>query len=279
MIRPLSLLLAAALCGSAASDSIVLVADRDNTLFGPIESDLSSGASTAIYAGRIANQGGPNNLRRALMHFDVSGIPVGATVTAVSVDVSVIQTPPAAPNNVDFGLHRLESSWGESTSNSAGGAGAFAEDGDATWLFGFYPDQSWSTPGGDFVSAPSASLQVNGNGTYRFEDDGLVADVQRWVDGGDNDGWILIGDVSLAKTVRKFASREYFDSSRRPTLTVEYEQTGIPGDFNGDGFVNGADFGLLLVAWGSCSGCPEDLDDNGVVNGADVGLLLVAWTG
>lgn len=279
MIRPLSLVLAASLCTAISADSVVLVADRDNTLFGPVDSDLSSGASNAIYAGRIADQGGVNNLRRALIHFDVSGIPAGATVTAVSVDVSVIKTPPAAPSNVDFGLHRLESSWGESTSNSAGGAGAFAEDGDATWFFGFYPDQSWSTPGGDFVSAPSASQVVNGNGTYRFEDDGLIADVQSWVDGDENDGWILIGDVSSPKTVRKFASREYFDATRRPTLTVEYEQTGIPGDFNGDGFVNGADLGLMLGAWGPCPGCPEDMDGNGVVNGADLGLLLVAWTG
>ncbi len=50
-----------------------------------------------------------------------------------------------------------------------------------------------------------------------------------------------------------------------------------PGDFNGDGVVNGADFGAILAAWGPCPGCPEDLDGNGVVSGADVGLLLSVW--
>ncbi|MEE2895572.1 MAG: hypothetical protein VX726_07495 [Planctomycetota bacterium] len=50
-----------------------------------------------------------------------------------------------------------------------------------------------------------------------------------------------------------------------------------PGDFNGDGIVNGADFGSILAAWGTCGGCPEDLDGNGEVNGADVGLLLAVW--
>ena len=49
------------------------------------------------------------------------------------------------------------------------------------------------------------------------------------------------------------------------------------GDVNGDGIVDGADFGLLLSAWGVCSGCAEDLDGNGSVDGADVGLLLSAW--
>ena len=49
------------------------------------------------------------------------------------------------------------------------------------------------------------------------------------------------------------------------------------GDFNGDGVVDGADFGFILAAWGPCPGCPEDLDGNGTVNGADVGLLLAVW--
>jgi len=54
-------------------------------------------------------------------------------------------------------------------------------------------------------------------------------------------------------------------------------QPDCPGDFNGDGIVDGADFGFILAAWGTCGGCPEDLNGDGQVNGADVGLLLVAW--
>ena len=49
------------------------------------------------------------------------------------------------------------------------------------------------------------------------------------------------------------------------------------GDFNGDGIVNGADFGGLLAAWGLCDGCPEDLNGDGQVSGADIGLLLSVW--
>ena len=51
------------------------------------------------------------------------------------------------------------------------------------------------------------------------------------------------------------------------------------GDFNGDGDVNGADFGGMLAAWGPCteSPCIYDLSEDGVVSGADVGLLLSVW--
>ena len=50
-----------------------------------------------------------------------------------------------------------------------------------------------------------------------------------------------------------------------------------PGDFNGDGTVNGADFGDLLAVWGPCKGCPQDLDGDGTVGGADLGAFLAAW--
>lgn len=54
-------------------------------------------------------------------------------------------------------------------------------------------------------------------------------------------------------------------------------QPDCPGDFNGDGQVDGADFGFILAAWGTCGGCPEDLNGDGEVNGADVGLVLSVW--
>jgi hypothetical protein len=49
-----------------------------------------------------------------------------------------------------------------------------------------------------------------------------------------------------------------------------------PADFDGDGFVNGADLGAFLAAWAGTN--PYfDLDGNGEVNGADLGQLLSAW--
>ena len=47
-----------------------------------------------------------------------------------------------------------------------------------------------------------------------------------------------------------------------------------PGDFNGDGVVNGGDIGTLLAAWGGADG---DLNGDGTTNGGDLGLLLSYW--
>ena len=60
-------------------------------------------------------------------------------------------------------------------------------------------------------------------------------------------------------------------------VVLEGESAPCPGDLNGDGQVNGADFGALLAAWGPCSDCPEDLDGDGQVAGGDVGLMLSQW--
>ena len=50
-----------------------------------------------------------------------------------------------------------------------------------------------------------------------------------------------------------------------------------PGDFDGNGVVDGGDLGLMLVAWGPCPDCAPDLNADGLVDGADLGLMLVSW--
>ncbi|MBX3356617.1 MAG: hypothetical protein KF724_13045 [Phycisphaeraceae bacterium] len=57
--------------------------------------------------------------------------------------------------------------------------------------------------------------------------------------------------------------------------------SGVPGDLNNDGVVNGADLALLLGAWGLCGGdpcCVADLNGDGIVSGADIAILLGNWT-
>jgi hypothetical protein len=52
-------------------------------------------------------------------------------------------------------------------------------------------------------------------------------------------------------------------------------------DIATDGFVNGADLGMLLLLWGPCPAlgcCSADFNQDGVVGGADLGALLLAWT-
>ena len=50
-----------------------------------------------------------------------------------------------------------------------------------------------------------------------------------------------------------------------------------PADLSHDGKVDGADLGILLVAWDVEGPSEADLDGSGTVDGADLGLLLGAW--
>jgi len=52
--------------------------------------------------------------------------------------------------------------------------------------------------------------------------------------------------------------------------------SGSLGDFNLDGFVNGADLAALLGAWGQ-PGTAFDLNLDGTVDGGDLAVLLGNW--
>jgi hypothetical protein len=55
--------------------------------------------------------------------------------------------------------------------------------------------------------------------------------------------------------------------------------TDVFGDLDGNGFVDSADLGLLLLNYGPCEdGCGgADLDGSGEVDSADLGLLLLSF--
>jgi hypothetical protein len=61
------------------------------------------------------------------------------------------------------------------------------------------------------------------------------------------------------------------------SAVIDLVPDSVLGDLNGDGFVNGADLGILLGNWGG-SGL-GDFDNSGLVDGGDLGILLGAWTG
>jgi hypothetical protein len=55
-------------------------------------------------------------------------------------------------------------------------------------------------------------------------------------------------------------------------------QPSSPGDYNGDGHINGADLATLLGFWGGTSS-DADLNGDCIINGADLAVLLGGWTG
>ena len=208
----------AALSLSAAhADVISLQASRDNTLFESTSGATSNGAGPNVYAGRNS-QGA---LRRALLRFDLSAIPAGATITGVSLTLFASQTQGPA---VEMGLHRTLADWGEGTSSSMGGQGAPSQPGDATWIHTFFNASLWATSGGDFASPASATQSVFEAGSYTWNSTAaLVADAQGWLNSpASNFGWTLAGGESVIGTAKRFESRENAILANRPVLNVEY---------------------------------------------------------
>lgn len=229
-MRSVPHVLAAVLCLAGAANghgaTAMLPAAADNSLFAD-DGSYSNGAGPFLYIGSIAS-GAP---RRALMRFDLSVIPRGAVVTAVTVSVTVTKAARLSSESDPGRLHRLTASWGEGASATIGGTGTGATAQDATWGHRFFgnpaagvPRLPWSTQGGDFAATPSAARNVGTSGAYVFASTPrLVADVQAWIDDATaNHGWILIGSEGTEYTARQLLSREGGAGASRPTLTVEY---------------------------------------------------------
>ena len=161
---------------------------------------------------------------RALVAFDVAGIvPAGATITAVLLSLNMSRV--SAPSARTVGLHRVLADWGEGVADAPGGegGGAPASAGDATWLHTFFPGSFWSSPGGDFEGALSASIEVKGLGAYQWGSTAqMVADVQMWLDNpSSNHGWMLMEEDNTADAQR-FDTRENASEADRPRLTVTF---------------------------------------------------------
>jgi len=130
------------------------------------------------------------------------------------------------------GLHKLEKDWGEAGSNASGedGSGAAAQPGDATWNFTFFNTASWTSPGGNFAVAASATASVGAStATYNWGSPELAADVQSFLDEpATNFGWVLVGGESAPST-KRFDSSESTTSANRPKLKIDYT-TGVPSN-------------------------------------------------
>lgn len=219
-------LLAFSAVGLYAQDEVELILEdglndydgtRDNTIFN--ESNATNGGGDHIFAGITAQR----TERRALVAFDISDVPEGATITSVTLQLVVSRTRQGG-GDTEVSMHRLTKDWGEGMQHADNqeGAGAASVPGDATWRENRRNESSWDNPGGDFVEEASAMATTGNSGReVLFESDGLVADVQAWVNGeADNFGWIFIGDG----TAKRFhaSDDDSQEEGKRPRLTIGY---------------------------------------------------------
>jgi len=209
--------------GHGSAETAQFAPFKDNTLYETDTGSLSNGAGATLFAGNTL----AGLSRRAVLAFDVAAqIPPGSVVNSARLVLTVTRTVDQAASEI--AVHALTADWGEGSSDAGGneGSGASATAGDATWIHTFAPAELWTSQGGDFDPAPSASNLVSGAGSYTWN--GLAADVQSWVDDSEtNFGWVVIGDEAGLSTARRFASRENPDADARPVLLVDY--TPAPG--------------------------------------------------
>jgi hypothetical protein len=220
--------------GSPSPVQIELIPDRDATLHsetsGTGSLNLANGAGDYFFAGKTGAD--HQTLRRALLYFDLSSaIPAGSTILSARLDLLVSKAPPDGVTQ-SFSLHRVTSDWGEGLSDPEGqeGQGASPRAGDATWEYGFFNSVAWTSPGGDFLDVASAQTAIPPSAGVgaSFTDGDLARDVQHWVDGGGNFGWILIGNEGPISSARRFYSRNAGLGDGAPVLTITYQAVPEP---------------------------------------------------
>ncbi|MBL8858201.1 MAG: DNRLRE domain-containing protein [Planctomycetes bacterium] len=223
MIRHASLCLSLvlALAQGAAADTVVIGAQKDNSLYGNLGS-TSNGKGDGIFCGVAGN----GRVLRGLLQFDVaSNVPAGSTITSVQLTLTMVRSN-AGPGVVQ--LRRVLQAWGEAASVPSfggGGTGGAAQPGDATWTHAFFSTTPWATPGGSFSPTASATQTVGAAGSYTWlSTPNLVSDVQSFLDApSGNFGWLLLhSDEVSVPTAKKFGSRENGTTSARPRLEIVF---------------------------------------------------------
>ncbi|MFN7671805.1 MAG: DNRLRE domain-containing protein [Planctomycetota bacterium] len=208
-----------------AQTTVVVPADRDNTLYEHPFGSFSNGAGDSIFCGLTAL----GVARRAVVRFPVaSALPADAVVVAATLTGEVVISTAPGPGAV--GVHRLLRNWGEGSSQATGGGGgqgAPSEPTDATWIHAQYPNTPWNAPGGDFASVPSAVVAMPAQGLFALPV--AAADVQDWLaQPASNFGWLLKTDeTTLAGRARRIHSREA--PAGGPALRIAYLRPGQSG--------------------------------------------------
>ena len=89
-------------------------------------------------------------------------------------------------------------------------------------------------------------------------------------------GFPLTQDLVSGTTYYILAGSYLATTSITSNLVIDGPPQGLPcpGDYNGDGFRDGADLATLLSAWGTAGG---DINGDGATDGADLSTLLSGW--
>ena len=179
------------------------------------------------------------DLHRALVQFDLSSIPAGATITSATLTIEAI----GVGGDMSVGAYQLLESWSEST---------------VTWNERS-TGVNWSTAGSNFNSTAEDLLDVTSDddGPHDFD---LTSLVQDWVDGSASNYGVMVGSPDGGGNRQiEYMTRE---NTTAPVLVVTYTVPEPEIDVSGLGVsiadgdatptgVDDTDFGSLYIATGS----------------------------
>ncbi len=276
-IRPVLFVACLALPLASQADVVTIDACKDNSLyeFFPEKGEIahSNAKGSYLFAGETIG----SSRRRALLAYDIAGaVPAGSTINSATLNLTVSRM---SSESQPITVHRASNSWGEGSSMAIGneGQGVDATTGDATWVSRFHPSVPWATPGGDFADA-GPTFVVAGVGSYSFSHAALAGDVQAWLDGASNFGWIIVGNESAPGSSMRFGSRENIDPASRTTLTIDFTPPAPAciGDYNQDGGIDGSDVQAFFTDWEAGLDV-ADVNQDGGVDGGDTQFFFEHW--
>jgi hypothetical protein len=205
LLAALSLVVPIGLSGTAAADTRNVASTADTQITENSPSANYGGATTLKVDGD--DPGGSGRDASPLLRWDLSSVPDGSKVDSASVTVNVTN-----PSSQTYQIYDLERPWVESA---------------ATWLQ-YASGSAWEAAGakgsldrGSQVG--SLSAPTTGKRTFTLS----PALVQRWLDNPASNQGIILANATNTDGI-DFSSRQYADSSLRPTLSMNYSGTTTP---------------------------------------------------
>ncbi|MBK5226454.1 MAG: DNRLRE domain-containing protein [Thermoleophilia bacterium] len=185
-----------------------------DTYFDTTQPTWNRGVETSMSAGDNAASG--LGTIRSAIRFDLSGIPVSATIK--SANLSLYQMGQGDPNPQTLNVHYLTRDWAEGT-----GQGSATGDG-ATWNT-YNGVNNWTAAGGDFNGAASGSATAP-NSTVTWVNWDLTTLTQSWVNTSVTNYGVIIKqnvEAPAGTDYKSYYSSDYtLNVSLRPKITIEW---------------------------------------------------------
>jgi len=197
------LLALACLAAPAAAVTVTLQPSTADTYLDQNTATTNYGGNTTMQVRSQNGSGGSGRNARAIVRFDLSQIPAGATINSATLRLYMTTAP---TQNRTYGAHRITADWTE-------GGATWSSSGLGNWNGGSFNN-----------TATGTTTTGTTSNVWRSWD--VTADVQAWVNGSaPNHGWLVKDASENSNTVRtaNFATSENGTSANHPTLVIDYE--------------------------------------------------------